>query len=133
MIHRVLAIGEWIVDFLFAEERYDADGVLACLYEVGAPGSVLRQADELMEYDRPNTGFTYGNILNKRAVIVIGPSDSGSEFLDTLIHEIHHLAVLIASGLGIDLESETPAYLAGDSARALAEVICDLGCPDCRR
>lgn len=24
-------------------------------------------------------------------------------------------------------------YLAGDSARALAEVICDLGCPDCRR
>ncbi len=42
------------------------------------------------------------------------------------------LAVAIASELGIDLESETPAYLAGDSARALAEVVCVLGCDHCR-
>ena len=133
MEHSVLAIGEWVVDFLFAINDYDPDGVLACLYEIGAPESVLDQAYELMERDEPNCGFMFGSIRNKRAVVVIGPTTSGDEFIDTLVHEIHHLAVLIASGLGIDLESETPAYLAGDSARALAKMICELGCPDCRR
>ena len=31
----------------------------------------------------------------------------------------------------IDLESESPAYIAGDSARALADVVCELGCRHC--
>lgn len=34
--------------------------------------------------------------------------------------------------LYFDFESETPAYLAGDSAKALAEVVCELGCEHCR-
>ena len=131
MLHQVLAIGEWVIDFLFAEERYDRDGVLACLYEIDAPSEVLEQADEVMRKNDWNCGFMYGSVILKRAVVVVGPSSSGSEFLDTLVHEIHHLAVLIASGLGVDLESETPAYLAGDSVRELAEVICEMGCSNC--
>lgn len=131
MLHQVLAIGEWVIDFLFAEERYDRDGVLACLYEIDAPSEVLEQADEVMRKNDWNCGFMYGSIPLKRAVVVVGPSSSGSEFLDTLVHEIHHLAVLIASGLGVDLEGETPAYLAGDSVRELAEVICEMGCSNC--
>ena len=75
-----------------------------------------------------NTGFTYSNLENHRAVVAVGPVSSGEEFIDTLVHEVHHLAVAIASGLGVDLEGETPAYLSGDSARALADVICRLGC-----
>ena len=131
MIHRVIAIGEWVVDFLFAEEKYDRDGILACLYEIDAPSEVLEQADEVMKKNDLNCGFMYGSIIPKRAVVVVGPSSSGSEFLDTLVHEIHHLAVLIASGLGVDLEGETPAYLAGDSVRELAEIICEMGCSHC--
>ena len=93
----------------------------------------MKNAGELMSKGEYNTGFTYTNPWNRRAVVVIGPTTSGAEFTDTLTHEIHHLAVAIASELGIDLESETPAYLAGDSARALAEVVCELGCEHCRK
>ena len=132
MIHRVLLIGKWVVDFVFATKSYDIDGALSCLYDAGAPKWVMTEAGELMSEGNKNTGFTYANPAKRRAVIVIGPTTSGAEYIDTLVHEIHHLAVAIASELGIDLESETPAYLAGDSARALAEVVCELGCEHCR-
>lgn len=132
MIHRVLLIGKWVVDFVFATERYDVDGILSCLYDAGAPRWAMGDAEELMSSGDFNTGFTYANPGNRRAVVVIGPTTSGAEYIDTLVHEIHHLAVAIASELGIDLESESPAYLAGDSARALAEVVCELGCEHCR-
>ena len=131
-IHRVLAIGRWVVDFIFATKYYDVDGILSCLYDAGAPRWVMENAGELMSEGKYNTGFTYTNPAIHRAVVAIGPTTSGAEYIDTLVHEIHHLAVAIASELGIDLESESPAYLAGDSARALAEVVCRLGCEHCR-
>lgn len=131
-IHRVLAIGRWVVDFIFATKYYDVDGILSCLYDAGAPRWVMENAGELMSEGKYNTGFTYTNPAIHRAVVVVGPTTSGAEFTNTFTHEIHHLAVAIASELGIDLESETPAYLAGDSARALAEVVCELGCEHCR-
>lgn len=132
MIHRVLQIGRWTVDFLFAERRYDVDGVVACLRYLGAPRSVIDKAVRLMEEGGDNTGFLYHNPKTFRALGVIGPTTSGAEFIDTLVHEIHHLAVAIASELGVSLEGESPAYLAGDSARAFADVVCQLGCPHCR-
>ena len=131
MERQVIKIGRWVVDCLFAEDRYDVDGVLACIYDAGATYPILRKAKDMMTSGQMNTGFTFNNPDNYRAVLVIGPSESGEEFIDTLVHEVHHLAVAIASGLGVDLESETPAYLAGDSARALARLICKYGCSAC--
>ena len=81
-----------------------------------------------MDSERLNTGFTFTDQDSHCAVVVIGPTASGEEFIDTLSHEIHHLAVAIASSLGIDLEGETPAYLVGDMTRELAKTICEFGC-----
>lgn len=141
MIKRTISVGSWVVDFLFATKRYDIDGVLGCLYDAGAPDWVMREAEELMQECDYDCGFTfskqneYSFINNKkhRAVVLIGPTSSSAEFLDTLTHEVHHLAVAIAQELGVDLEGESPAYIAGDSVRALAEVVCELGCPCCRK
>lgn len=140
MIHRVLLIGNWMADFLFATERYDIEGVLSCLYDAGAPEWVLEDARDLMENCEYDCGFTYTgaqkfryiNARKHRAVVLIGPTSSGAEFLDSFTHELYHLVVAIASEKGVDLEGETPAYLAGDSARELAEVVCNLGCGRCR-
>ena len=128
MVHRVLKIGRWVVDFLFATNNYDEDGVLGCLYDAHAPGGVIDRALEIMQDNHMNAGFTYPNPYAYRAVVVIGPTTSGEEFTNTLVHEIHHLAVAIASNLGIDLEGETPAYISGDLALALADVVCSFGC-----
>lgn len=132
MLHRVLLIGRWVVDFLFAVDKFDIDGTLACLRDVGAPRWVLDEAEDLMLNCNENCGFTYSkqfvNPNTHRAVVLIGPTSSGGEFLDTLTHEIHHLSVAIAKELGVDLEGETPAYLAGDTMREFADVVCRLGC-----
>jgi len=128
MKKRELYIGRWSVEFYFAEEDYDMDVLLDRLYDFGAPASVMRQAMDLMESDKDNTGFTFTNPYEHCALIAIGPSSDGSEFVNTLVHEVHHLAVAIASELGVDLEGETPAYIAGDSALALAETICEMRC-----
>jgi len=133
MTHRVLYIGRWVVDFLFASEHYDVEEVLSYMYELDVPFPIMSRIKEILVDDMKNTGFTYADPELMTALVVIGPTSSGAEFIDTLTHEVHHLAVIIADNLGIDLESETPAYLAGDSVRELADVVCFYGCSRCRR
>ena len=142
MIHRVLKVGSWVIDFLFAESRYDIEGTLACLRHANAPEWVLREAYDLMTSCDKDCGFTfsrreerysYANQDNHRAVVLIGPTSSGDEFLDTFVHEIRHVADAIAKSIGVQLDSEDAAYLSGDTARELADVVCRLSCNHCRR
>ena len=114
--------------FIFALEDYDEERILNILSEAGGNDAVLEQASDLMSRRRLNTAFTYTNADHMIAIIAIGPVSSRDEFIDSIIHEIHHLAVVIASNVGVDLEGEAPAYLSGDLARDMAEYICNLGC-----
>ena len=131
MLHKVLYIGRWKVDFLFAREGYDIEEVLEYAYDCGATDKALRQARNLLVLDRKNCGFTFANLEITRAVVFIGPTSSGAEFVNTTAHEIYHLSVAIAESLGIDLDSESPAYLAGDSMQSLIDIICKMGCSKC--
>ena len=131
MIHRILKIGHWEVDFLFAHSGYNDEEVLTYLYEIDAPISVMRRANKIMESGRMNRGFTFANPYMKRAVVVTGPTTSSKQFLNTFTHEVHHLAVAIAKSIGYELDSEGPAYITGDTTMALAETICELGCEHC--
>lgn len=131
MIKRSLIIGEWVVDFLFAKLDYDDEGVLACLYSIDADYDIMRKVNKIMDSGKLNCGFTFANPDLKRAVVVVGPTSSSNEFVNTFAHEIHHLAVAIADSLGYDLEGETPAYITGDTTMALIETVCELGCSRC--
>lgn len=131
MERRFLKIGRWRVDFLFCTEGYRRDDILPLLSYMEASDEVISITEDLIDSDILNTGFTYSNAKIYRALVVIGPVSSGEEFIDTLVHELHHLAVAVASNLGIDLESETPAYISGDAARDLVDLICTLGCNRC--
>lgn len=132
MIHRVLNIGRWVVDFLFAIEDYDEEGVLSCLYDIDAPEYVMLRAYRIMESGRFNRGFTFNNPDLKRSVVVVGPTTSGKQFQNSFTHELRHLADGIAKYIGVDLDSETPAYITGDTAMELADVVCRMGCDECR-
>lgn len=132
LIHRILNIGRWRVDFFFADGRdYDYTSVMDCLEDMDAPDWVLEESWFKMRDGLPNGGFSWPNSRMMRSCIFIGPTTSGSEFLDTFTHELRHLADDIALHLGIDLRGEEVAYLTGDTARDLADVVCRLGCPHC--
>lgn len=133
MVHRVLKIGRWVVDFLFATESYDEEGVLSCLYDIDAPYDVMLRAKHIMERNRLNRGFTFGNPDLHRAVVVTGPTSSARQFLNTFSHEVDHLTDIIAESNGVKSDPEGTSYLTGDTTMALAEVICALGCSHCRR
>ena len=130
MLKRTLKIGRWVVDFLFAVSEYDEEGVLSILYDMDAPYETMIRAEKIMKSGK-NKGFTFSNQDLRRAVVVIGPASSGKQFQNTVVHELHHLAVAIAQSLGIDLDGEDPAYLSGDAAMEIADIICTLGCRSC--
>lgn len=131
MIRRAINIGRWDIEFYFAQDSYDIDLLLDRMYTFGASASVMKKALSLMEKDTPNTGFTFTNPEEHLAIVAIGPTTSGREFQNTIVHELYHLAAAIAAELGVKLHTETPAYIAGDSMLALAEVMCALGCEHC--
>ncbi|MBR5660589.1 MAG: hypothetical protein IKW99_03470 [Bacteroidales bacterium] len=133
MIHRELMIGRWHVYFIFAPDGYDDNTILDLMYDLDAPDYILVKAGKKMRRNRPNEGFTYSNEETREAVVVIGHTTSGKEFVNTLVHEIKHLSVAIADSLGLDMRGEAPAYIAGDSAEELAGIICELGCDKCNK
>lgn len=128
MIHKQISIGQWLVDFLFTDDVYDEEEVLTYLYFNEAPYDIMLEARDLMKEGYPNRGFTYYNPEFKYILVVSGPVSSGAEFIDTFVHEILHLAVGIATGEDMNLTGEYPAYVAGDTARELSDVLCYLGC-----
>ncbi len=85
-----------------------------------------------MESRRYNRGFTFSNPDLRSAVVAIGPTTSGKQFTNTLVHEVRHVADAIAKSIGYSLDAEEPAYISGDMAEELASVICELGCSKCR-
>lgn len=133
MIHKKLNIGRWDIDFLFAPKGYDTEEALTYLYYAEASDNIIVKACHMLEDNKSNTGFTFTNQKLKTAVVVIGPSDNGDEFVNTLCHEMYHLAVAIAEGLDLDLSAEGPAYIIGNSVEQLTKIICDLGCDRCNK
>lgn len=132
MIRRTLRIGRWLVYFFFVTDDYERDTILSFLYTFDAQDWMIQRADDIMTENKLNRGFTFSSPELRRAVVVIGPSSSGAEFLDSFTHEVRHLANAIAESIGYELDAEEPSYMTGDTVRELAEVVCELGCARCR-
>jgi len=128
MMHREIRIGCWKVDFLFVEAAYDEEEVLTFMYDNEASYDRMLDAKDIMKDNRPNTGFTYSDPEYHYALVVVGPTTSGEEFIDTLTHELLHLATEVAVSKGDTAGSETAAYTLGDTARDLSDAICLMGC-----
>ena len=131
MIFRDLYIGRWHACFIFAPDGYDDNTILDILYDLDASDYILVKAEKKMREGRPNEGFTFANSRMKEALVVIGPSTSGAEFVNTLSHEIYHLSVAVAKSLGLDLEGEQAAYIEGDAMGDFIELVCQFGCDKC--
>lgn len=133
MIHRRLRIGHWRVEFIFAPDGYDKEEVLSRLSYLGASDPDIQRIEDVIDNHERNTGFTFVSPYEPTILVAVGPTSSGRQFINTISHEIHHLAVAIAAGLGIDLQGEGPAYLTGDTIQELVDVVCRFGCTHCHR
>lgn len=123
---------DWHVDFFFSITHYEQQPILEVLSNLRASSSVIERIAQKMTDDKVNTGFTYSNAALRSSVVVIGKSSSGAQFLNSFCHELRHLTDDIALEEGMQISGEEPAYLTGDIALLLSDIVCHFTCDRCR-
>jgi len=131
MIYRRVDIADWTIRFLFSFDSSDRVRVVDSLLWADAPDSLIFHITENMKAGRLNEGFCYSTPSLRRTVLGTGLAESGPEVLNTMIHEIIHICQHIAREDGIDPLGESFAYLGGDIAREVSDIVCELSCPNC--
>lgn len=122
---------DWLVRVYLNACHDDVEEIIDTLERLGATDRELCKARRNMRKDTRNNGICYPNKADRMSVMVIGSTTSAKEFLDSLVHEIMHLAVHIATTDGIDLHSEEVCYIAGDAARSLYDTCKEYLCCKC--
>lgn len=123
---------DWCARVYFAISRYNIEDVSRSLREIGCPVTIHRQAIKQMVHGEVNTGFTYSNMKRRQTVMLVGKTSSGREFLNSFSHELRHLSDDIAKTYGMETAGEEVAYLTGDIALKLADIVCHYSCDHCR-
>lgn len=122
----------WSARIYFAISRYNIEDVARSLRKINCPERIFRQAVRQMVRGEVNTGFTYSNTRMRSSVMLIGKTDSGREFMNSFTHEQRHLCDDIAKTFGMEMAGEDVAYLTGDIALKLADIVCHYSCDHCR-
>lgn len=131
MVVRKVHIRYWTILFLFSFDQYDMYRIYDALSWVDAPNSIISHVEQNVYAGRLNEGFTYSEPSLKRTVFATGKAENGPEMLNTIVHEIVHIAQHISEEDGIDPLSEEMAYLCGDIASTVSDIVCELSCPHC--
>ncbi len=131
MIFREVHIRHWTILFLFSFDEYDMESIYDALVWAEAPESIIENVSENVYAGRLNEGFTYSEPSLRRTVAATSKAATGPEMLNTIVHEIVHIAQHISIEDGIDPLSEEVAYLCGDISSTVADIVCRLSCPKC--
>lgn len=133
MTIRRVHIRRWDILFYLSFGTEDKERILDALIWAQAPESVIQNVSENISAGNPNEGFCYSNPRQRKTVIGVSETTTGPEFLNSVVHEIAHVAMHIAEEDWIDPYSEELAYLMGDISRDISYVVCELSCPHCRK
>jgi len=128
---RVTHINDWTIEFYFSFDIYDKERILDALVWADAPDSLISKVSKNIMAGRLNEGFCYSNPFLRRTVLGTGIAESGPEVLDSMVHEIIHICQHVAEEDKMNPFGEGFAYLGGDIARSVSDVVCMLSCPHC--
>ena len=118
----------WHVHCYFAVDKYYTEEILSVLDSLGCSSAVYDRVAKKMERNEKNAGFTYSNKIAHETLMVVGRATSNAEYINSITHELRHLCDDIASVVGISDNGEDVAYLTGDIASQMADVIEVLVC-----
>ena len=118
----------WHVHCYFAVDKYYTEEILEVLETLGCSDAVYNRVADKMERNEKNAGFTYSNKIAHETLMVVGRATSNAEYINSITHELRHLCDDIASAIGIPSSGEEVAYLTGDIASQIADVIEVLVC-----
>lgn len=99
---------DWLVSFYVVDTCKDIQPII---YSIKDKKTRTKIANKIKSCGI-NTGLTYSK--GQKTIMIIGRSTCAKEFLNTLTHEIFHLAIHIGKYYDLDLASEETAYIVGD-------------------
>lgn len=123
----------WVVHAYYSISTYYVEDIMEHLWEIGIDGNSAQKAYENMMRNELDTGLCYSNYIQRQTIIVIAPTSSASEFLNSMTHEAGHACVHIATANYIDLKSERFTYMLGDLCMAMYPKVKHLLCDCCRK
>lgn len=133
MITRKINIAQWECLLFVSVGTYWIEAITDAFVEIGASESVVKRIRRNMIRNDMDSGFTYSNPRLRRSVMVIGRTSNGSQFINSFTHELRHLVDDIALVDGLEMSGEGVAYLTGDIAMEVADIVCKMSCDHCRR
>lgn len=108
---------DWKITVFYAVHGYYPDVILDELRRIGIRGKKFAKAEENLTSGEINSGLTYVN--NGEAVGVIGIASSAAQYMDSIVHEVMHLAKFIGKAEGLDPYGEEVCYMGGEIARKM--------------
>ena len=114
---------EWTAYVYYDTTPYDTEELLDKLISLGcSENGVLRTRKQLL-VGGYNNGFTYSNRALKRSVVSLGRASEFAQFLNSFVHELHHLSTHIAQTYDIPLDGEEICYLSGGIAQEMYPIL----------
>lgn len=122
---------DWHIILYYAVTHFEVDEIMRTLERAGCRGNNLESAYQNLSSGNLNTGLCFSG--DGVSVLVISVTSSRPQFLNSLVHESHHLATQIGSSLGYDLLGEDVCYLAGKIAEKMYPVVNRYLCECCNK
>jgi len=123
--------GGWKVTCFYAVTHYEVEEILRTMERAEASKEDLGRAYDNLSSGSLNTGLCYSG--KGESVLVISCVSSPAQFLNSLVHELHHLASHIASTLGYDQKGEEACYIAGETAERMYKMANKFLCEHCSK
>lgn len=123
---------DWLIKVYYAVDTYYINDILGELDSIDCEPDAFYSAAKMLENFEYNTGFTYTDNEKHLTFIIIGLTDSPSEFMSTYIHEVGHAATHISEYYKLDPYGEDRQYLVGDIAQKMFKKAKNFLCEHCR-
>ena len=87
---------DWLIKVFYIISNPFIEGILGELDSIDCEPDAYYRAADMLESNRKNSGFTYTDFTKHVTVMIIGEATDASEFFNTFIHEISHVATHIS-------------------------------------
>ena len=119
---------EWTAYVYYDTTPYDTDDLSDELYRLGCSENGILKTREQLLYGGYNSGFTYSNRALKQSVVSLGRASDFAQFLNSFVHELHHLSTHIAESNMLPLNGEEVCYLSGYIAQKMYPIMTHYMC-----
>lgn len=114
---------EWTAYVYYDTTPKDAPELMRKLQVLGCSEKGILSAYKQLSSGNYNNGLTYSNRVLKRSVVSLGRASTFAQFLNSFVHELHHLATHISQSYGIPLDGEEVCYLSGSVAQEMYPIL----------